>query len=322
VYDARLHHGAIDKILTSGELVKKLTQKWAGYESAQVVNAPGGIRSPTMDGQTEIGRGQPIVLGYVGRLVQEQKRALDIVPFVQQLDELEVNYRLLIIGTGPADAELRHALAPHIQRGAIEWIGAVTREELYKQYYPGLHCVLHFAAWEGITIAPREAMVHGAVPIVSDFRGRAAEGIYRHGDTALVFPVGNTRFAARCVQRLSADSNVWKRLSHNARHSHTGLYEWEGTMEAWYTAFEDMMRAPAKIPETVPAQAILDGRLAHIGLSPWWAQRIRDLVGKKYEHSDAGGEWPAHSGGLTAEVRAELDTLAGQLDREPSQFAA
>src|SRR5207244_12771 len=48
---------------------------------------------------------QPLKIGYVGRIVQEQKRVMDFVPLVAELAKRDVRFKLKLIGDGPDRTE-------------------------------------------------------------------------------------------------------------------------------------------------------------------------------------------------------------------------
>jgi hypothetical protein len=81
-------------------------------------------------------------------------------------------------------------------------------------------------------------------------------------------------------------------------------------MQAWAEALDNCLeRSPATGP--VPKlDKPADGRLTRMGLSPAMAQRIRDLFGRQYEHTDPGSEWPTGSGLITSEAVDEIMRFA------------
>src|SRR5205085_37900 len=138
-------------------------------------------------------------LGYVGRIATLQKRALDLADALDELRRRGVPFTCVVAGTGPEEAELRSRLPD------VTFLGWQTTEQLYDHVYPELDVLLHFAAWEGVPIAPREAMAHGVVPVMARFRGIAAEDHFHDGVDSLTFDIGDVRAAADHVEHLHRD---------------------------------------------------------------------------------------------------------------------
>ncbi len=69
-----------------------------GYDSTRATLLPYGV--PCADHWLRSRREGPLRLVYVGRLVEQQKRILDLIPLVRCLNERKVNYRLDLYGAG------------------------------------------------------------------------------------------------------------------------------------------------------------------------------------------------------------------------------
>lgn len=269
----------VDLCVTSGERIAEVVR---AISSVPAVSIPGGVARPRRLRNPSAG---PLRLGYVGRLQQQQKRVLDLFPLCEELDRRRVPYTLDIAGEGPAAAELR-ALLPQAR-----FHGWLSTEKLYERIYPELDAFAHFAAWEGLTIAPREAMAHGVVPVVSRFAG--AED-FVHGQNALTFPVGDVGAAADALELLHRDRALLERLSHAARESQQGIRTEAGALDAWAGAFAAAMAVPQRIGRTLPKVARDSGLLTRAGVPDGVAELWRRL--RRRRHADPGSEWPHWSG--------------------------
>jgi hypothetical protein len=145
-------------------------------------------------------------------------------------------------------------------------------------------------------------MAHGVVPIVSRFVGLAVEGQFVHQVNALTFPVGDVEAAAACVRRLFEEPGLLLRLSENAMQSQRGRYSFDGATRAWAEAFDRCLAQPARTGDLPRVPFLPDGRLTRSGVPPWLAQRVRDLLGRRHDHTDPGSEWPTGSGLMTPEA--------------------
>ncbi len=112
--------------------------------------------------------------------------------------------------------------------------------------------LLNFSPTEGVTIAPREGLVHGVVPVLSRFPGLVAEGVFRDGHNALTFEVGNIDAAARHVIALHREPGLLARLSAAAIVSQKGRHLFEGSMRAWADALDACLRAPLRCGRALP----------------------------------------------------------------------
>jgi glycosyltransferase involved in cell wall biosynthesis len=303
--DAARYASYIDACVTSGKLIARAASEIAGLPPGRVRSIPGGVEPAH---RPVVHNEGPLRIGYVGRIEETQKRALDLAGTMIELQRLGVAFTLTIAGDGSARAELGRRLAaagiPAVFRG---WLDTA---ELYESVYPELDVLLHFAEWEGITIAPREAMAHGVVPVVSRFTGMATEGELVDGENARTFPVGDTAAAAAVVARLDRDRTLLGALSSSARVSQSGIRSAVGAVAAWAETLQMALAQPARVGETLPEVPIDSGRLTDLGIPPPIAEALRRVMGRTQEHADPGAEWPHWSGVRDAEIERKIRELA------------
>jgi hypothetical protein len=187
--------------------------------------------------------------------------------------------------------------------------GWQSKERLYQEFLPNMDCLIHFAHTEGVTIAPREAMAHGVVPVISQFTGIGTEQQFVHELNSLTFPVGDMESATASIDRLVSEPGLMERLSKNALTSQKGKYTFAGSMDAWAQALDRCLEQPRAMGSS-KLDILADGRLSRMGVPPRAAQRLRDLFGRKHLHSDPGNEWPVGSGLLTEDVADVIMRLA------------
>lgn len=303
LYDVRLFRDSVDLCVTCGKLIREAVIEWAAVPEGRVVSIPVGVHPPEQRVPPRETTGR-LRIGYVGRLDQGDKRVLDLVGLVERLDRREIPHDLWVAGTGAQEITLRERLLAGERERRTRFLGWVRREDLYREVYPNLDCVVNFSATEGVTVSPREAMMHGAVPVVAEFLGLQTEGLFRHEVNALTFPVGHLEAAADNVERLLTEPGLLNRLSRAAIASQTGVYSWAGAIDAWDQALERCLSEPARLGSVPRATIVPDGCLARMGVPPWLAQRIRDVMGRRHLHADPGSEWPGSSG-LCDEVAKE-----------------
>lgn len=310
--DLALFQEYVDLCVTSGRLIAAGAER-SGLPRERIVNIPGGV-APGRH-RVDRGAGEPLRLGYVGRLEQPQKRVLDLLGTLDALFRRGVPFTCAVVGGGPEAETLRVELAARPYAHAITLRGWLATDVLYTSVYPRLDVLLHFAAWEGVTIAPREAMAHGVVPVVSRFVGCRGEGVFLDGLRALTFPVGDVEGAAERVARLDADPALRERLAAAAASSQTGAYSHEGALDAWAAALHAVCRAPARAGDSPPLLRRPPGRLERV-LPPAAAERLRRIAGRRFEHESAGAEWPHIGTGVPPALSEDLRALARDADRE------
>ncbi len=270
----------VDCAITSGELIARAVRRFTSVE--HVMSIPGGVAPPRRSRAPHAG---PLRLGYVGRLEQVQKRILDLPLLAEELARRGVPFTIRVAGAGNAEDELR-ARMPQAQ-----FDGWVSVDELYERVYPELDVFVHFAEWEGLTIAPREAMVHGVVPVVSRFTG--AED-FVDGVNALTFPVGEIGVAADCIERLHRDRALLERLSAAAEISQHGVRSEQGAIDAWAEMLRGTLDRPSRLGASLPPAPADDGLLTRLGVPSAAAEAVRRV--RRREHGDPGSEWPHWSG--------------------------
>ncbi len=312
-HDAWVHRNIVDLCLVSGNMVAAAAPRFTGIAPERIISIPGGVHKPLLPALPRTLR-SPIRLGYVARINQEQKRSLDLLPTLERLERLGISFTLAIAGSGPQEEELKSSLHRFIRSGQVTWYGWVSRERLYEELYPEMDCLLHFAQVEGVTISPREAMAHGVVPVISRFAGLKCEGQFLHEKNSLTFPVGDTEGAAEHLRRLVQEPGLLTRLSAEAIRSQSGVYGFEGNLDAWAAAFDRSLELPP-LTGPVPGGDRADkGRLARLGLSPWLAQRLRDLTGRRPLYDDPGSEWPTSTRQIPRETAQALMDFAREYE--------
>lgn len=209
-------------------------------------------------------------IAYVGRLDNRDKRVLDAIDLARELDAT-----FHFAGSGPDEARLRAALPQAVFHGAL------SREELYSRLYPSMDALAVFSEAETGPIVAWEAMIHGVVPVVSDYLGRAEEDVIRDGDTGIVFPVGDMKTAATKIRAAAAAG-----LSERARTKLPPAYTLAQFEQSWHEALTDCLAQPPRVgPRSALPPLVSPGRLAR---APW----LRRLLRLRFEHGDPGSEWP------------------------------
>jgi glycosyltransferase involved in cell wall biosynthesis len=212
-------------------------------------------------------------IGYIGRLDQTEKRVLDLIALASELPEVEIH----VVGSGAEERRLREALP------RATFHGAMSRDALYAKIYPLLDAIVIFSEAEAGPIVAWEAMVNGAIPIVSDYLGRAEENVIRDGETGIVFPVGDLVTAASKIRAVAA-------LSPREIPEAYTLAAFE---RSWLEALTACIASPRRRGDASSLPSLVSpGRLASLGLSVKTMARLRRLTRGVYLHDNPGSEWP------------------------------
>jgi glycosyltransferase involved in cell wall biosynthesis len=319
IADVRHFKAIIDACFVDGELLRKACIFVSGMEPERVVSLPGGIRPPTVLAKSRK-VGPVLRVGYVGRLANADKRVLDLIPLVRDLREAKVSFSLDIAGTGPDEVALKSMLGP-CQEG-IRFHGWLTTEELYERIFPEIDCLLNFSPTEGLTIAPREALVHGVVCVLSRFPGLELEGVFVHGYNALTFPTSDTKVAAQHLISLQREPGLLERLSTNALEAQKDKYTFQGAADAWADALNRCMAMPAKADRNFRPKVEPAGRLEAWGLPGAIADRVRWWLGREAIPLDPGGEWPHGRVSVPLDEQDRLESWAAALESRLKYQAA
>lgn len=168
--------------------------------------------------------GRPLRLGYIGRIVEEQKRVSALLRLAQELDaqdfgDVARGFELHVVGDGPDMARfvrdaaatssgLRHGRIVNHGRKSLSWVESFTRT---------LDVSVLVSTYEGTSVTMLEAMARGVVPCVTDVGSGVREWL-RDGDNAIVVPVDRVEDMAPRLAELARDP---------ARRARLGRAAWE-----------------------------------------------------------------------------------------------
>jgi glycosyltransferase involved in cell wall biosynthesis len=311
--DLARHADSVDLCVTSGELLADLAVEACGLPRERVASIGGGVH-PAKHGPVMRNRRDRIALLYAGRLVETQKRIGDLPLLLDALDRLGVPFQLTVAGQGPEEAALRERLSSRISAGTVRLDGWVSRERLYAEHYPNADVFLHMAGWEGMTIAPREAMANGIVPVITRFRGLRREGQFVDGRNCLTFDVGDIEAAAQAVARLWRQPELLQRLSDAASQSQAGRYSFEGALDAWAEELDRCLESPVRVGAVPPVLERNEGRLARLALPASLETGLRRALRRPVRHQSPGSEWPTVGGSIDESAAIEFENRARAID--------
>lgn len=211
-------------------------------------------------------------VAYVGRLVQSQKRVLELVPLATELKRRQIPFELHLIGEGPQ----RPALESGFQRGNVMhhvklW-GWLTPQAV-RQRLLELDALVLLSDCEGLPLALLESMGHGVVPVVTNLESGHSE-VLKEGENGFLVAVGDISAFADRLELLARDRERLSRMGRGAWET-SQKYSVERMVESYVETFHDTARR-------------VSGRRQRAGLSsrypvmpscrskyPFWLRKIK-----------------------------------------------
>lgn len=288
--DIGLNVDVLDAVIASNRLACRLCEAESGMSSQRVLYAPYGVDAGALGAIAEHRRSDSrLRIAWVGRLEQSQKQVLQLPGILDALDQSGLNYVLRIAGDGPERVQLLDKLASWIQRGKVEWLGAMPSADVPERVYGDADVLLLTSTWETGPIVIWEAMAAGVCVVTSRYVGSGLENALLHDTNCLMFDVGDVASAAAQIARAS-DVAFRQCLVNAGWKLVDARYSRETSVDSWAAAFKSVMRLPptTPAPETAPASS---GRLDRL-VGTAAAESVRKVLGIRYLHTSAGGEWP------------------------------
>ena len=150
---------------------------------------PYGVDAPERPPAKNLAEGAPLRIVYAGRLVQEQKRVLDLARIAAALAERAIPFELTIAGGGSDQTALLDACAPLLIDRRVRFLGTLANAYV-QQVFAGSDVVILTSDYEGLPVSLLEAMAQGCVPVVTDIRSGIPE-LVQDGVNGFRVPVGD-----------------------------------------------------------------------------------------------------------------------------------
>lgn len=299
-----------------GELARQVPSR-----RGDIVRVAYGVPVPERcPGRSADGRAMRIV--YAGRLDHAQKRVLSVVHMSRLLKERGVAHELLIVGDGPAGADVTEAIAG---QGQIARHSSVTPQALGGLFERADVFVLG-SRHEGLSIAVMEAMSRGVVPVVCRTASGAAE-LIEDGVSGVLVECAESAGDEEAGRALAAGvEGLAGRLAEMSVHAHAragALYSIAAHATALMGVLERCQRSPARAWD--PSRACAFGGQGGGGsgsVPPDGAERLRGvletLAGRRVVIHGAG----RHTVELGGVLCASPAGIVAFTDDDPSRWGA
>jgi colanic acid/amylovoran biosynthesis glycosyltransferase len=207
-------------------------------------------------------------MAYVGRFVEEQKRASDLTRAICRAVAEVPLVDAVFIGEGPARPAMESIIRDSGEAN-VRILGqldaAAVREELLQS-----HVIVLLSDFEGTPTAVMEAMACGCVPVCLRIRSGVGE-LVEDGVTGILVDDRNDGFVG-AIRRLKNDGVLWDALSRQARERVQIDFSTSICADKWSSLIDELagnrrqetaMRIPNRIPlpPVHPALARQDVRL-------------------------------------------------------------
>ncbi|GJQ28812.1 MAG: hypothetical protein HBSAPP03_06960 [Phycisphaerae bacterium] len=237
-------------VAVSGAIETKARACLPGRE-ADVTRIGYGVESPARLPERATLKGRAVRVVYAGRMERWQKRVLALPAMSRSLTARGVSHEVVILGDGPAGAELRRACA-----GLREVVVLGPQEpERVAGVLARADIAVLGSRYEGLPIAVLEAMAQGCVPVVTRTASGAAE-VIEDGVSGVIVEVGEEASEADVGAALAAGVERAMAQVESMREA-----AWARVREAY--SVEGHARAVARMMDEVaakPARAWPSGR--------------------------------------------------------------
>lgn len=241
-YMPLLHYGSFIDIAVgvSQETQRKIACQ-CGMPVERVRHIPYGIR-PLTDGEMSRRavreRNAPLCLGYVGRLVQQQKRIFDFVALVQELVDRGVSFELDLIGDGVDRVRLVELLQQNRVQDRVTLHGWMSSKDVQARLRQ-LDVFVLLSDHEGLPVALLEAMGHGLVPVVTRIPSGNSQLVHE-GENGFLLPVGDIRGFADRLAFLAEHREMLRDLQQAAWNTSQN-YTVERMIERYEISFQEIL---------------------------------------------------------------------------------
>lgn len=300
--------GLLDGVVSVNRLMLDALKELGGLASDRAFHVPHGARaSAAVGGRFDARR--PVRIGYCGKLQEQQKRAMDIAELACGLRDGGVDFAIDVAGTGACETELRERFEREALGQRATFHGWLNDDVLYGELLPSLDVLFVSSDAETGPLVAWEAMAHGVLVLSSRFRGLTREGLLRDADTALVFPVGAPREAARRLVEGLSNRTELRRIAERGRRLAASSLVVDRAIDAWSAVLEEIVRRPGRTGIAPISDMPIGGFRESV------EERVRAFLRRPRISGTWHGEWMRYRlAEVPASVRAEFEHSLEELE--------
>jgi glycosyltransferase involved in cell wall biosynthesis len=190
-------------------------------------------------------------LVYVGRLVEEQKRASEVARALCLATLTYPNCEAVMYGDGDAKPAVQAVLEQY-KGHKVTLFGRVDSQKIQNKLLES-HALVLLSDYEGLPISVLEAMACGVVPICLNIRSGVSE-LIKDGENGFLVCDRKDDFL-KAVGKLQSNAKLWENLSQNAVKTIQESYSESFCAREWISLFEYLNSRKSKpVQIKVPLQ--------------------------------------------------------------------
>ena len=231
----------VDKIVTYSEFMRNNIASWYGVNRDKIAVIPNGVDLKKFCEYTSerFLEGDPAIL-YLGALLNFKSPDLLIHAIAKLRSELP-NMKLHLVGPGDKTPLELLAKKKDVEKHVVfhRYVGSGT----VPRYYKSADFCVFPSRRDSFGITLLEAMASGT-PVIASNRGGTPE-IISSGENGVLFAPEDADALPKAILALSQDSDLRKRISHNALKTVT-KYSWENIADKYVSLYKCLRETRAR----------------------------------------------------------------------------
>ncbi len=244
-----------DRVVATDQITRREVPRLLGVDPARVVVIPNGVSLDAIEQATppeaalvaaravpSLSEADPVFLS-VGRL-ETYKGFLDVLGAIESLVQdraLPERWAWVVVGQGPAEAELRARLGPDL-RNHVHLVGRVS-EELLHAFYARSDVFVHATRYEGSSLVTLEAMAH-RLPVVATRAGGIPDKVVE-GETGLLLEPGDRAGLARALETMAGSPEARRAFGERGRERCLRFFAWPRIIEGVLALYQELLEEAA-----------------------------------------------------------------------------
>lgn len=169
-------------------------------------------------------------IGYAGRLEVFEKRMDILLKLISELEKIRIDYRLDIAGSGSYSNIIEDYIEQNHLISKINLLGQIDREKMGK-FWSEHDIAINVSDNEGRGISNMEAMLYGAVPVVTETIGCLED--VEDGVNGYTVPICDYKTMAKKIKYLSEHRETLEEMSKKAQSTMLMKSSMEKHIELW-----------------------------------------------------------------------------------------
>ncbi len=205
IKDILSYKEAIDYYVCVGSGIRKtLVREGIEKEKTAVMTIPVKMQEK-VERSYSINNNPPIQLGYAGRLEVFQKRMDILIQLILELEYRKVDYCFNIAGKGNFEQNIRQFVKENQLDSKVTLYGQIENEKIV-DFWKEQDVAINVSDHEGRPISNMEAMVYGAVPVVTDTVGIRDD--VENGINGYIVPINDYHSMADKIEYLDKHREI------------------------------------------------------------------------------------------------------------------